>query len=133
MSELKTPKNTLTIGGITFNIVLTLSAIDELQGKYETLNSVFEKLDNIKDMTKELAEIATIFINDDIECHNEDYPDKLEKVSSKWVSHRIALNDNGTDEKKILAVDLAITIMKAFNMSMPESEEGADPNLVTTE
>ena len=35
--------------------------------------------------------------------------------------------------KKILAVDLAITIMKAFNMSMPESEEGADPNLVTTE
>ena len=58
-----------------------------------------KKLDNIKDMTKELAEIATIFINDDIECHNEDYPDKLEKVSSKWVSHRIALNDNGTDEK----------------------------------
>ena len=33
-------------------------------------------------MTKELAEIATVFINDDIECYNEDNADKKEKVTS---------------------------------------------------
>ena len=133
MSDLKTPKNALTIGGRTHNIVLTLSVIDELQDKYDDLNTVLESLDDFKKMTKELAEIATVFINDDVECHNEDYPnDKLEKVTSQWVCRRIALNDNKTDDGKILASELALVVMKAFKMSMPEVED-SDPNLKTTE
>ena len=84
-------------------------------------------------MTKELAEIATVFINEDVECHNEDYPDKWEKVTPEWISRRIALNDNQTDKSKILAVDLAMVVMQAFKLSMPEADEDADPNLKTTE
>lgn len=128
MSDLKTPKNIIKIGGKEFNIILTTSVIDELQNKYDDLTSVLEKLDDFKTMTKELAEITAIFINDDIECHNEDYPDKWETVTADWVCRRIALNDNQTDNKKILAVDLALAIMRAFNISMPEVD---DPNMTT--
>lgn len=129
---LKTPENTLKIGGRTFNIVLTLSVINALQDKYEDLNSVLEKLDNFESMTKELAEIAAVFINEDIECFNEDNPNnKQEKVTPQWICRRIALNDNVTDENKILAVDLSLTIMKAFKISMPEVED-ENPNLTTT-
>jgi len=111
MSDLKTPKNIIKIGGKEFNIILTTSVIDELQNKYDDLTSVLEKLDDFKTMTKELAEITAIFINDDIECHNEDCQDKWETVTADWVCRRIALNDNQTDDKKILAVDLALAIM----------------------
>lgn len=130
---LKTPKNTLSVGGKTFNIVLTLSVIDELQSKYERLDTAIQNVADFNVMIKELAEIATVFINDDIECHNEDNPnDKWDKITPEWLKRRIALNSTSLDENKVLAVDLAKTIMRAFNLSMPESEEEIDPNSQTT-
>lgn len=131
MSDLKPTKSLLSIGDKTFNIVLTLSVIEALQERYDDLNGALEMLGDFKSMTKELAEIASVFINDDIDCHNEDFPnDKWEKVNPKWICRRIALNEKV--EGKILAVELSAVIMQAFKLSMPENED-ADPNPTTTE
>lgn len=131
---LKTPKNTLTVGGRVYNIVLTLSVIDELQAKYNGLDKVIKNVNDFNLMVSELAEIATIFINDDIERHNEDYPnDKREPITSSWLKRRIVLNKVGLDDGKILAVELSRVILNAFNQGMPTpDEDDFDPNSETT-
>lgn len=114
------------MGGREFNIILTASVIDKLQEDYEDLTGVLENVSGFKVQIKQIADITAIFINDDIEAYNEDNPnDKQDFITTDWVLRRIALNDTNTDDKKILAVDLTMAIMKAFNISLPEAD---DPN-----
>lgn len=127
---MKTPKNLLKIGNKEYNFVLTMSVIEDLQEKYSDLGTALKTLDNFTSMPKELAEIATIFINNDIDNHNDECPDKWEKVNSDWVKRKIAINS--PSDGMVLAVDLSMAILNALKLSMPESEN-EDPNLKTTE
>ncbi len=128
MRELRPDKNIISVGGKEYNIILTLSVMEKLQKQYENLSEVFGRLVDFNASAKELAEIAVVFINDDIECHNEDFPhDKWQPITAEWLCRRIALNDKDA-EGKILMVDLTLALLNAFKFSMPEGEEEADPN-----
>lgn len=122
------PKNIIKIGGREFNIILTASVIDKLQNEYTDLTAVIETFSDFKTQIKQLAELAEVFINDDIEGYNEDNPqEKKEKVTVDWILRRVALNDTQTDDKKILAIDLSMAIMNAFNISLPEVDDPNEP------
>lgn len=122
------PKNVIKIGGREFNIILTASVIDKLQNEYTDLTAVIETFSDFKTQIKQLAELAEVFINDDIEGYNEDNPqEKKEKVTVDWILRRVALNDTQTDDKKILAIDLSMAIMNAFNISLPDVDGPNEP------
>jgi len=118
-------KNIIRIGGREFNVILTASVIDKLQEEYKDLSTVLETAEDFKLQIKQIADITAVFVNDDIEAYNEDNPnDKKDYITSDWILRRVALNDTQTDDKKILATDLTLAIMQAFNISLPET----DPN-----
>lgn len=122
MSDVRQGSVPLTIGGRTYDIVLSFNVIDLLQERYGDISSVSEKFDD----KKEFAWIVSLFINDAVDNHNEDYPnDKKERVTEKWVLLKMTAWDR----------DIVNAIMKAFKFSIPESdiEDDADPNAQTTE
>lgn len=116
MSDVKIGYIDYELNGRVYPLALTLNVIDALQDRYKNLDKVLDESKKLKEVKWVLAQL----INDSIDNHNDDHPDKWEHVTEAWVGRKI---------KSYNILQARKCIMDVFLLSIPKSEdEDADPN-----
>ena len=121
MSTLMRPSGVpCDIGGKTFHFLFSISAIDELETKYDRpIDEVINLLSEPKTVYATLWDIVATLIADEVRYQGgSDVPTKEE------VGHAIDLRQTGEVMRRVL---------EAYGISFPEAEEGTDPNVTTTD
>lgn len=119
MSTLMRPSGVpCDIGGQTFHFLFSISAIDELETKYDRpIDEVINLLSEPKTVYATLWDIVATLIADEVRYQGgSDVPTKEE------VGHAIDLRQTGEVMRRVL---------EAYGISFPEAEEGTDPNVTT--
>lgn len=97
------------LGDREYPLSLTLNCIEAFQDRYSSLDGVFEKSADIK----ELKWILETLINEAVEIHNDDSEEKWDKVSAGYIGRRISSDDISP------CMDV---LLKVFGASLPVAE-----------
>lgn len=116
MSTLMRPSGVpCDIGGKTFHFLFSISAIDELETKYDQpIDEVINLLSEPKTVYATLWDIVATLIADEVR-----YQGGSEVPTKEEIGHAIDLRQTG----KVMCC-----VLEAYGISFPEAEEGEDPN-----
>ena len=119
MSTLMRPSGvSCDIGGKTFHFLFSISAIDELETKYDRpIDEVINLLSEPKTVYATLWDIVATLIADEVR-----YQGGSEVPTKEEVGHAMDLRQTGEVMRRVL---------EAYGISFPEAEEGTDPNVTT--
>ncbi len=96
------------LGGRTYDLTLTLNALDEIQTEFGALENIdLEALGTLK-------RLFAILINEAVDDHNDENAEKWEHVDERYVGRKLTI-DSIND-----AVDV---IIRVFGVSLPDAPE----------
>ena len=121
MGDLNPQGVPLMLGGEERHLLFTLNAIDEIQSKFGMpLEEAMSQLTERESTNGALKTIVQILANDEVERLSYKGGDcSLKPVDEKEIGWML------TNENKIEAL---MAVLKAYGGSLPEPEEGEDPN-----
>ena len=122
MSDLRPVGIPIELGGVERHFLFTLNAIDTVQSHYNS--TMFEALDKLFDANEQneaLKFFTMTLINDEVEREKWKNPSSdLKEVSEKEVGWMIHVENMGI---------VTTSILSAYRISVPESNENDDPNM----
>lgn len=121
MGDLRPQGIPIQLGGAERHFLFTLNVIDEVQSHYNTdMLNALSKLYDEEEGNSALRYFVTVLLNDEAERENWMHPEyglkKITENEAGWLINIYNISE------------VALAILRAYRLSVPESDASNDPN-----
>lgn len=94
MSNINPKGKPLKIGGREYNLIFTINVIDDIQDHFDiSIDKLSDLISEPRKQFKVIRYILTALINESIEIHNEESPDKWDKIDERYVGRHMTTSN----------------------------------------